>query len=69
MLDSPDVNRGGVVLGEIALRSDTPRWQTEWTVDVPRLKGVKGKHALFFVFHSATPDKSICELHDFQFLE
>ena len=69
MLDNPDPHRGGKVFGTITLAHDTPRWQTEWTIDVPNLKGVKGKHPLFFVFHSATPDKSICELHDFQFMK
>ncbi|MDO4210774.1 MAG: family 43 glycosylhydrolase [Bacteroidales bacterium] len=69
MLDAPDATRGGKALGTIALVKDTPRWKKEWTIDVPNLKGVKGKHPLFFVFHSATPDKSICELHDFQFMK
>ena len=31
------------------------------------LKGIKGKHALYFVFGSPVEDKSICKLYDFRF--
>lgn len=67
MLDSPDSARGGIKLGEYAISKDAPQQMQEYTIPVAALKGVKGKKALFFVFKSATEDKSICEMYDFQF--
>jgi hypothetical protein len=34
---------------------------------VPKAARLQGKHALFFVFESDTPDASLCELEDFVF--
>lgn len=40
---------------------------TEVKARVWKLRKYKGKEALFFAFSSATPDVSICEMHDFVF--
>lgn len=69
MLDAPDAARGGVKLGEFRIFKDSPQWLSEYRMTVTALKGVKGKKPLFFVFHSDTEDKSICEFYDFQFVK
>lgn len=69
MIDSPDASRGGIKLGEYNISKNAPQQMQECTIPVTALKGVKGKKALFFVFKSATEDKSICELYDFQFVK
>ena len=49
-------------------------WYDELSADLAELstrlsktRKLKGKHALFFVFESATEGQSLCELHDFIF--
>lgn len=67
MADSPWTSRGGIVLGSIPLKADMPQNSTELKVDLPSLKELTGKHALFFVFSSDTKEKSLCKLQDFVF--
>jgi len=67
LVGAPRVDKGGKVIGEIALSSALPQEYTEMAVPVSNLKGVKGKQPLFFVFSSAEEDKSLCEILDFQF--
>ena len=67
MADRPWTSQGGIVLGTIELKSDMPEKSTQMTADVPALKDLKGKHALFFVFSSDVKEKSICTLEDFYF--
>ena len=67
MLDRPWTSQGGKVIGTIDLKADMPKASTELTVDLPALADISGKHALFFVFSSASKEKSICTLEDFVF--
>lgn len=67
MLDAPTPQRGGRLLGTLSVSSSDPQRISEISTTISGLKGVKGKHALFFVFRSDTEDRSICELYDFQF--
>jgi hypothetical protein len=45
-----------------------PKTSTEVTIDVPTLSEMTGKHAIYFLFLSDTPDKSLCTLEDFTFI-
>ena len=67
MADSPWTSRGGILLGSIPLKADMPQNSTELKADLPALKELTGKHALFFVFSSDTKEKSLCKLQDFVF--
>ena len=67
MIDAPKASRGGKVIASFHIKASDAQRISEVTTKVSGLKGVRGKHPLFFVFHSATEDRSICELHDFQF--
>lgn len=66
-IDAPKAKRGGKQIAEFSISKDDPKSIREYKTSVKGLRGLNGKHALFFVFHSATEDKSICEMHDFQF--
>ena len=67
MADRPWVSQGGLLLGTIQLKSDMPKKSTQLSVDLPTLKDLKGKHALFFVFSSDVKQKSLCTLENFVF--
>ncbi len=69
MVDRPWTSQGGKVIGSIELKADMPKTSTELTVDLPAVAELTGKHALFFVFSSATKEKSLCTLEDFVFCE
>lgn len=65
MVDRPWTSQGGKVLGTLNLKADQPKESTEMEVELPSLGELTGKHALFFVFESATKGKSLCTLEDF----
>ena len=67
MADRPWTSQGGKPLGTIELKADMPQTPTEMSAVLPALGEMSGKHALFFVFHSETPEKSLCTLMDFMF--
>ena len=67
LIDRPWTSQGGREVGSIALRADMPQELTEVTASVPALAELAGKHALYFVFESSTPARSLCELRDFVF--
>ena len=67
MADRPWTSQGGKPLGTIELKADMPQTPTEMSAVLPSLGEMSGKHALFFVFHSDTPEKSLCTLMDFMF--
>lgn len=69
MVGSPKESSGGKKIGEFSVSKDAPNVLTEVRISVDPLIGVKGKQGLYFVFASGTEDKSICELHDFQFVK
>ena len=64
MADHP---RHGTRLGVIKLSGKQPQQLTMLRARVPRAAKLRGKHALYFVFESGTPDRSLCELEDFVF--
>ena len=66
-LDRPWESQGGKMLGKIELKADMPAKPASFTVKLPELSGLTGKHAVFFVFKSNTKDKSLCTLCDFKF--
>ena len=68
MVGNPKESRGGKRIGEFVISKDAPKQLSEYSIPVTALKGVKGKQGLYFVFKSATEDKSICEFYDFQFV-
>ena len=67
MADHPDKARGGIELGSFDLSAAMPQQMTELTARLSKVRRLKGKHAIFFVFESDIPEKSLCELHDFVF--
>ena len=69
MADRPWESQGGIVLGTIELKAGMPQQRTELSADLPALKEMTGKHAIFFVFSSDTKEKSLCTLEDFVFEE
>ena len=66
-IDSPYTERGGIKIGTLALKASMPKTKTSITADVSSLSSYRGKHALFFVFHTAKKGRSACEIHDFAF--
>lgn len=64
MADHP---RHGTRLGVIKLKGNSAETPVEYCARVPKAARLQGKHALFFVFESETPDTSLCELEDFVF--
>ena len=64
MADHP---RHGTKLGVIKLSGKQPKQPVTLSARVPKAVKLQGKHALFFVFESNTPDVSLCELEDFVF--
>ena len=67
MADRPWASQGGKSLGKLKLKSDMPQESTQLSVELPELKALDGKHALFFLFASDTKEKSICTLENFVF--
>ena len=64
MADHP---RHGTRLGVIKLSGREPQKIVQKCARVPKVTKLTGKHALYFVFESDTPDQSLCELEDFVF--
>ena len=64
MADHP---RHGTRLGVIKLSGREPQEVIQKCARVPKAAKLQGKHALYFVFESDTPDESLCELEDFVF--
>ncbi len=65
---NPREAEGGIKIGNLHIPRNAPPVVTEMHIPLSRIKHLKGKKALFFVFSSSTPDRSICELHDFAFI-
>ena len=64
MADHP---RHGTRLGVIRLSGREPQQVIQKCACVRKATKLQGKHALYFVFESDTPDQSLCELEDFVF--
>jgi hypothetical protein len=69
MLDSPWEKKNGRKIGSLTISRNEAQKLTEKRIRLQNLKSIKGKHALFFVFSSSDENASICELHDFVFVE
>ena len=67
MADRPWTSQKGIQLGSAPIKADMPKQSTEVAIDVPALKDLKGKHAIYLLFSSDTKEKSICTLEDFVF--
>lgn len=67
MADRPWTSQGGIVLGCLELKTDMPQSPADFTVDVPALADLTGKHALYLKFSSDVPDRSICILNNLKF--
>ena len=67
MMDSPWETNGGVRLGTLTLRADTPQTPADLRTDVSRLCSYGDKHAIYLVFDSPTADRSLCELIELEF--
>lgn len=59
--------KGGKKVGTIRIKRNMKQELTEVKARVWKLRKYKGKEAIFFAFSSATPEVSICEMHDFVF--
>ena len=67
MADAPYSEQGGIRLGEIRLSGREPQQSVLKCTRLRKIHGLRGKHALYFVFESGTPDQSLCELEGFVF--
>lgn len=67
MLDSPYESHGGKVVGTLQLSANDKKVLCPKTIKLNSLKGMKGKHALYFRFKSNTDNTSLCDIYDFIF--
>lgn len=67
MMGSPYEEKGGKVLGSLALTSQMQKKLTEVKIPVTGLLSKKGKQALYFLFKSNKQNASLCEIYDFLF--
>ena len=70
MQDRPWTSQGGKKIGEIHLLADMEKKVWDIAAGIRneiKEKSLAGKHALFFVFHSDTKEKSLCTLENFYF--
>ena len=58
----------GMRLGRFRLSAHRKQVPTRLRTCVRKARRLSGKHAIFFVFESDTPDVSLCELEDFVFI-
>lgn len=68
MLGSPYTERGGMKIGEFTLDGTSGEGMEEISIPVSVGGNMGGKQALFFVFSSPVPGKSLCKLYDFMFI-
>lgn len=70
MMDTPwpaGTANAGVKIGELKVSRDAVQQKTRFTVPVPALDEVEGKHAIFFVFRSENADAVLCEMNGLAF--
>lgn len=68
-IDRPDQAQGGTKVGSLKLDPNLESAERCDRIFVDGVSAFRGKHALFFVFRSATQGQSLCTLCDLQFLE
>ena len=66
MQDRPWTSQGGKKIGEIELKSSMLKEFCYIAADIDK-SDLAGKHAIYFVFKSATKGKSLCTLDNFEF--
>ena len=66
MQDRPWTSQGGKKIGEITLKANMPKEFYSLTTNIDK-SDLAGKHAIYFVFKSATKGKSLCTLDNFEF--
>lgn len=59
----------GEKIGEIKIKKNMKQAITELQTKVTALKEFRGKRPLFFTITSDTPNTSLCEIHDFSFVQ
>jgi len=69
MVGAPTEQQGGFKIGEMTISAGLPQQMTEIRVPVDPLTKIKGRKALFFIFHSETEATSICSFYDFMFVK
>lgn len=67
LLGAPSEKEGAKVIGQLSLNARMPQQNTVISVPLSGWQTFKGKQPLYFVFDSATKDKSICVINDFIF--
>lgn len=70
MMDTPwpaGTANAGVKIGELKVFRDAVQEKTKFTVPVPALDEVEGKHAIFFVFKSEDTDAVLCQMDGLAF--
>ena len=67
MADRPWASQGGVLLGSLDLKADMPMTPAEFSVPVPELADLTGKHSIYLKFTSDVQDRSICVLNALRF--
>lgn len=68
MLGSPFESKGGRVVGTLNLDKKASGKPQIYSTTVSGLTEKPGKQSLFFRFNSKTPEKSLCDVYDFQFV-
>lgn len=68
MLGSPFESKGGRVVGTLNLDKNASGKPQIYSTTVSGLTEKPGKQPLFFRFNSKTPEKSLCDVYDFQFV-
>jgi len=66
-IDSPYPNEGGILAGTLTFNGSESGVSKTAIIEMKGLKGLRGKHSLFFVFSSPEKGKSICRLDELRF--
>ncbi len=70
MMDTPwpeGTPNAGKKLGELTVSADARQVKTKYTISVPELDNVKGKHAIYFVCRSGNTVQENCQFSGFAF--
>lgn len=66
-LDSPNADEGGTRIGKLRFNGKKSGIERFSQIRLKGLKGLQGKHAIYFVFSSKEQGKSICQLNELEF--
>lgn len=65
LIGAPTEQEGAAVIGTLSLTGKESQEATTFAIPLNGWQSKTGKQPLFFVFDSATPGKSLCEMYDF----